>query len=151
MCAWFQSTIASLVPRINHSFSLSDAPEQAQAWFIREIAPELQRIGGFGLDKEKPGLLLFTDRPADPVAFSGGDGMDYSLLSSVFPRRIHVDFAQDVSGTRIAVRGTVGRDMRESVGNLLPRAKYWSEDEEDRETWRDSHRLGAHPGLRGGG
>jgi hypothetical protein len=47
--------------RIEHSFSIDQPPEPAQAMFLRDIAPELARDRGFQIAHESPGRLLFSD------------------------------------------------------------------------------------------
>jgi len=104
--------------KVDHSYVVSGTPEQAQARFLRDVAPELRRIGDFGLDMEKPGRLLFSNRPEDPLAFVGGDGLDYSLLSCVFPQRIRVNFDLAETGTRIAIRGRAVRIVCDALESL---------------------------------
>jgi hypothetical protein len=47
--------------RIENSFEMDVPPEQAQAMFVRDIAPDLAKDGGFQPAHEKPGLLLYSD------------------------------------------------------------------------------------------
>lgn len=111
--------------KIRCTFSTRGTPEQTQAWFVRDVAPELHRIGGFGLDKEMRGCLFFSDRPTEPVAFAGGDGLDYGLLGSTFPHRLRVTFSSNEDGTKVIVHGRAVREIRDQIHNLLRRDEYW--------------------------
>jgi hypothetical protein len=104
--------------KVDYTYMVSGTPDQAQARFLRDVAPELRRTGDFGLDMEKPGHLLFSNRPEDPFAFAGGDGLDYSLLSCVFPQRIRVDFDLAETGTRIAIHGRAARIACKALESL---------------------------------
>ncbi len=52
--------------RISHSFTMGVAPAQAEAMFVRDIAPELHRDRGFSLERQAPGRLVFSDGVVDP-------------------------------------------------------------------------------------
>ena len=49
------------MPRIDHSFGMPDASEQAQQRFLDQVAPELRRKAGFRLSAQHPGQLEFSD------------------------------------------------------------------------------------------
>lgn len=50
--------------RIDHSFEMTQTPADAQAMFVRDIAPEMARDRGFLIARETPGHLLFSDGEA---------------------------------------------------------------------------------------
>jgi hypothetical protein len=96
----------------------SRLPSGRRRGFANDIGPELHRIGGFVLQKEEPGHLVFSDGIVDPVAFAGRDGLDYSLFRRALSHRIKVDFDPDGSGTKVAIRGGAGRGIREAIDRL---------------------------------
>jgi hypothetical protein len=59
------------VARVNSSFTMSVAPEQAQAMFVRDIAPDLHKDAELTLLEERPGALEF-----EPVSVSGAQAFD---------------------------------------------------------------------------
>jgi hypothetical protein len=120
----------SPVARIDRTFSMQMAPEQAQALFASDIAPELHRAGGFVRYKEEPGYLAFSDGIVDPMAFAGRDGFDYSMLRRLLAHRIKVDFVQEVAGTRVTVRGSAALEIRDAI-NRLGQAGHWPSNRDD--------------------
>ena len=53
--------------RINYSFQMSETPQEAQAMFVRDIAPELAQARDFQIAHARPGELTFSDG-AGPMA-----------------------------------------------------------------------------------
>jgi len=82
--------------RIDHSFQMTQAPADAQALFVRDIAPEMARDRGFLIARESPGELLFSDgvapgrgvdeasvedteAPVEPEDVTAAPGLDAAL------------------------------------------------------------------------
>jgi hypothetical protein len=67
------------VARVKGNFTMEVAPEQAQAMFVRDIAPDLAKDAELALFKERPGSLEFVPRvdagnqDFDPVAIADPD------------------------------------------------------------------------------
>jgi hypothetical protein len=111
--------------KINHSFTMGGTPEQAQARFVTDIAPELHRKGEMSLYKQEPGHFAFSDGIVDPMALPAGhDAVDYSLLRRATSRRIRVDFDAELIGTKVTIRGRVEREIRGAL-DLLGEPGHW--------------------------
>jgi hypothetical protein len=95
---------------------MQEAPEQAQARFLSDIAPDLQRLGGFALYKQQPGRLAFSDGRVDSTAIE--EGTIHAPLRRVFAHRIRVDFQAAGAGSRVTLRGGTTRDIRRAIGRL---------------------------------
>jgi hypothetical protein len=108
------------VARIRHSFSVPLEPEQAQAMFVRDIAPDLRRLGGFVLYKNEHGCLAFGDERDLPVAEMGlGAATEPSRwMRRLVERRIRVTFESEPPGTRVTLRGSSPRDVRAALRKL---------------------------------
>jgi hypothetical protein len=128
--------------RIDHSFSIDKPAAEAQAMFVRDIAPELARDRDFEVVRERPGELIFSDGvPADsgqleqdleepmedrrdPVAEVSAPGWRFNAflgpdnLAGVLPRHICVEFTDDGAGTRVRVHGHVERDVCHALEEL---------------------------------
>jgi hypothetical protein len=103
--------------RIDHSFAMIALPADAQELFARDIAPELHRHGGLVAAKDENGHVVFSDATVDPMAFSR-DGLRYALARRAFAHRIRVDFFPDGDATKIVIRGSVTRELRDALEQL---------------------------------
>lgn len=136
--------------RIDRSFSLDRPPEQAQAMFVRDIAPELARDRDFGIVRERPGELIFSQRAAadslqleedleepveehrDAIADAGAPGWRFNAfhgaddLAGALPRHIRVEFTGEGTGTRVHVHGHVERDVCHAL-EKLGTPQHWPE------------------------
>lgn len=94
--------------KIDHTFTMQATPEQAQAQFVTDIAPELHRKAQLALYKDEPGHLGFSDGIVDPNALNYGEtGLDYALLRKVSSHRLAVDFDAELTGTKVTISGRV--------------------------------------------
>jgi hypothetical protein len=66
------------VARVNRSFTMNVAPEQAQAMFVRDLVPDLHRDAGLALLDERPGALEF-----EPTSVTGAQAFD--MVEAVDP------------------------------------------------------------------
>jgi hypothetical protein len=106
------------VAKIDHTFSMAETPEQAQAMFVRDIGSELHRAGEFVLCKEDAGRLVYSDGIVDPIAFAGRDSGDYAMLRKLTAHLITVAFSAELTGTTVSVSGHAERDIREAISRL---------------------------------
>jgi hypothetical protein len=97
-------------------------PAQAQAMFVRDIAPDLHKLRGFALYRNKPGSLAFGDgRDLRTYALGEqgpgirGPGVFMRRLSE---RRITVAFTAEATGTRVTLKGGAERDVRNALERL---------------------------------
>lgn len=104
--------------RIDHSFSMNVLPADAQELFVRDIAPELRRHGGFVATKDENGHLVLSDGIVDPMAFRR-DGLRYALARRAFAHRIRVEFFPDGDATKIVIRGSVTGELRDALQRLV--------------------------------
>jgi hypothetical protein len=119
----------SSVAKVDHTFLMSQAPEQAQAMFVDEIAPELHRKAELGMCKDEPGHVLFNDGIVDPDNLPitrSNDAELYSALREVSGHHLHVDFEPEGSGTKVRVHGHVERKLREAL-DLFGQPGRWPE------------------------
>ena len=100
------------VAKIDHTFSMAETAELAQAMFVRDIGPELHRAGEFVLCKEEAGRLVYSDGVFDP-AFSSD-----ALLRRLTARRIAVAFSAELAGTTVSISGRAERDIRDAIERL---------------------------------
>ncbi len=118
--------------KVDHTFLMTQPPEQAQAMFVDEIAPELHKKAELALCKDEPGCVLFNDGVVDPDSLLGGvplsagssqavrvgpsnDPALYSGLREISGHLLHVDFVPEGSGTRVRIHGHVERDVRDGI------------------------------------
>jgi hypothetical protein len=145
----------SAIARIDHSFTIEQPAELAQAMFVRDIAPELARDRDFQIAHERPGQLVFSDGIAtagDEESVLGEDTQgeepwarlapvgrvgparflqNFGLggadeLAEILPRHIKVDFTPDGAGTRVHVHGHVEHDVCHGL-ELLGTPRHWPE------------------------
>jgi hypothetical protein len=102
--------------RINHSFSMSMEPAQAQEMFVRDLAPELHKAAGFSLYKNKPGELAFGDERDLSTGSSRSEVSGW--MRRLAERRIRVTFAAEPPGTRVTLKGGIERDVRRMLLKL---------------------------------
>jgi hypothetical protein len=100
-------------------------PEQAQAMFVRDIAPELHKLRGFSLYKNKPGRLAFGDGRDLSVHEPGVDGEEPARwMRRLSERRISVSFTAEPPGTRVTIKGGAERDARDALAKLGEPARW---------------------------
>jgi hypothetical protein len=145
----------SAIARIDHSFTIEEPAELAQAMFVRDIAPELAKDRDFQIAHERPGQLVFSDGIAtggdeESVLAEGTQGEEPwapipSLVSrwpgrfvqgvgrgggeglaAILPRHIKVDFTSEGIGTRVHVHGHVEHDVCHGL-ELLGTPRHWPE------------------------
>jgi hypothetical protein len=145
----------SAIARIDHSFTIEEPAELAQAMFVRDIAPELAKDRDFQIAHERPGQLVFSDGIATagdeesvlaedthdeepwapipslvsrwPGRFVLGVGRGGGEgLAAVLSRHIKVDFTPDGAGTRVHVHGHVEHDVCHAL-ELLGTPQHWPE------------------------
>jgi hypothetical protein len=122
--------------KIDHSFHMEEAPEQAQQRFEDELGWELHRDGGFAAVKEKPGEIDYSDGvvddvsdedafPGGPLARSGGlvghggpSSAAYGGLRELLARRIKVELTPDGSGTLVHIHGHAEGPLRDAIQRL---------------------------------
>jgi hypothetical protein len=143
------------ITRIDHSFTIEEPAELAQAMFVRDIAPELAKDRDFQIAHERPGQLVFRDgivtagdeesvldegthdeEPWARLQSVGRVGPARFLqrfglgggdeLAEVLPRHIKVDFAPEGAGTRVHVHGHVEHDVCHGL-ELLGTPRHWPE------------------------
>jgi hypothetical protein len=104
---------------------MGGTPEQTQARFLADIAPELHRKAELLLYEEEPGHLSFSDGIVDSMALAANrDAADCSLLRRVTGSRIRVDLDAELTGTKVTIRGRVERQMRGAL-ELLGEPGHW--------------------------
>jgi hypothetical protein len=152
---WSTFCQTSAIARIDHSFTIDKPAEQAQAMFVRDIAPELAKDRDFQIAHERPGQLVFSDGIAtagdeqsvleegthedEPWARIPALGSRWpgrfvlsvdrgagENLAAVLPRHIRVDFTPEGVGTRVHVHGHVEHDIRHAL-ELLGTPRHWPE------------------------
>ncbi len=102
--------------RLRHNFEMGESPADAEARFLEEIAPELDRNAELRLCKRRPGLLEF--------AFLREHKTVLTRVTEAPPRRIlggprvRVAFDSAVSGTRVEIRGRCARAVRDALLRL---------------------------------
>ncbi len=103
-------------------------PEQAQAMFVRDIAPELSRGRGFYLAREQPGKLDFRDQKSEPGEIVEGHAVrdEGPLLKWLGARRIQFEFTSTLTGTLVTIQGGAERDVRDALDQLGTTA-HWPE------------------------
>jgi hypothetical protein len=102
--------------KLDRSFQVACAPEEAQAMFIRDVAPALWRAAEFRVVHEEPGELHFSD--ARNTGFGYADPLIYDGLSHALARRITVQFVSDGAQTQVRISGHAERQIAEAVGHL---------------------------------
>ncbi|MGO9763832.1 MAG: hypothetical protein ACLP1Q_21480 [Solirubrobacteraceae bacterium] len=116
--------------KVDHTFLMQQPPEQAQAMFVDEIAPELHKKADLAMYKDEPGHVLFNDGIVDPAELVGGgrsnDTELYSVLREVSGHHLHVDFEAEGSGTRVRIHGHVERKLRDGI-DLFGEPGRWPE------------------------
>jgi hypothetical protein len=116
------------------TFTMQEAPEQAQARFRNEIGPALHRMA-FRLDKDQAGHLAFG------VRYVGGRifwllpwtlwfTSAFWLWRKAVNQCVEVDFSPDTSGTKVELYGRTGADIRDLI-YVLGRRGHWPENAED--------------------
>lgn len=108
---------------IERSFSMQEAPEEAQARFVNELGPALHRMG-FLLQAEEPGHLDFRVRFMGGWLFLNIWTAMFWLSRKVLGHHIEVDFDPDDSGTKVTLYGRTGGDIRGDI-NVLGRRGHW--------------------------
>jgi hypothetical protein len=107
------------VAKVDHTFLMSQPPEQAQRMFVDEIAPEFDRKAELAMCKDEPGHVLFNDGIVNldevPVGSRANDPELYSALREITGHHIHVDFQQEGSGTKVRVHGHVEREISHAI------------------------------------
>jgi hypothetical protein len=117
------------VAKVDHTFVMELAPEQAQTMFVDEIAPELHRKAELAMCKDEPGHVQFNDGIVDPDDLAGGrrsDAQLYSALREVSGHHLYVDFEPEGSGTKVRVHGHVERKLRDAL-DLFGQHGRWPE------------------------
>jgi hypothetical protein len=119
-----------MVGRIRHTFTMRQEPGDAQAMFVRDIAPDLHRLRGFTLYKNEPGELAFGDG-RDLVAYNigerGGAVMGPSrLMRRLTERRVRASFDAVPEGTLVTLRGGAEGDVCKALA-LLGQSGQWPE------------------------
>ena len=102
---------------------MAESPEQAQASFMRDIAPELRRKADLSLWKQRPGALEFAAVAEPPVRIGRGWQVEHQLLRRArheprllrFGPRIHVVFETDAIGTRVTITGRCEREFCDAL------------------------------------
>jgi hypothetical protein len=115
--------------KVDHTFLMQQAPEQAQSMFVDEIASELHRKAGLAMCKDEPGHVLFNDGIVEPDGLVGGRRSDpdlYSGLLEVTGHHLHVDFEPEGLGTKVRVHGHVERAVRDGI-DLFGQPGRWPE------------------------
>jgi hypothetical protein len=108
-----------IMAKIDHSFSMPAAPEQAQESFLNDVGPQLHKVAGFSLYEQKPGHLAFSDGIVEPTIYSGvQDEADYAGLRRLTARRIKIDFAATPTGTTVTITGHAQREIRDALDRL---------------------------------
>jgi hypothetical protein len=116
------------LPRFEHTFVMSEPPEEAQERFQSQIGPALRRVSSFRLYHHSPGRLLYSDgrkHVADVRAHRGallGWG-----IRSLTSRRIRVEFSRSAAGTTVRIRGSALREVRDAL-LLLGTSGHWPSD-----------------------
>jgi hypothetical protein len=114
--------------KVDHTFVMSEAPEQAQAMFVAEIVPELHRKAELAMCDDEPGHVLFSDGIVDPVILRGGkDAGLYSVLREISGHHLHVDFEPEGVGTKVRIHGRVERKVRDGI-ELFGQPGRWPEN-----------------------
>jgi len=109
--------------KIDYSFTMLEAPEQALARFRDDMSGELDRKAEFTLFKEQPGQLHYTQ---------GGDNEDFRSLGYRHrgedealefgrletSRRLTVTFAPAGSGSSVHIEGHCEGEIRKGLEDL---------------------------------
>ena len=110
---------------------MSEAPAQAQAMFVAEIAPELHRKANLAMCGEEPGHVFFSDGIVDPEELTTGRGGNdpglYSVLREISAHHLHVDFGPEGLGTKVKIHGRVEQKVRDGI-ELFGQAGRWPEN-----------------------
>jgi hypothetical protein len=118
--------------KVDHTFTMEQAPEQAQRRFVDEIASELHKKAGLAMCKDEPGHVMFNDGIVDPDDLVEGAPMNdtglhlggarmnndaelYSGLRELTGHRLYVDFEPEGSGSRVKIHGHVERKVRDGI------------------------------------
>lgn len=102
--------------RVRHDFQMRASPPEAEARFLQEIAPELDRNAELRLCRRRPGLLEF--------AFLREHKTVLTRVTASPPRRIlggprvRVAFDGSPSGTRVQISGRCARAVCEALSRL---------------------------------
>ena len=107
---------------------MTEPPEQAQASFVEDIAPELKRKAELSLWKQRPGALEFA-AIAGPSAGIGRRGRLEPHPVRLGPR-IHVTFEPYPLGTRVTIRGRCEREFCDALA-LLGHPGRWPDTKND--------------------
>jgi hypothetical protein len=111
------------------TFTMQEAPEEAQARFVIELGPALHRMG-FLLQAEEPGHLDFRVRYMGGLLFLSIWTAMFWLSRKALGHHIEVDFDPDDSGTKVTLSGRTGGDVRGDI-NVLGRRGHWPENMDD--------------------
>jgi hypothetical protein len=120
--------------KIDYSFTMLEAPEQALARFRDDMSGELDRKAEFTLFKEEPAKLHYTQ---------GGDNEDFESLGPrrrgedevlefgrlETSRRLTVTFASEGSGSSVRIQGHCEREIRKGL-EALGTPGHWPEGRE---------------------
>jgi hypothetical protein len=122
--------------KLDRIFQMPYPPEQAQALFVRDVAPAFAQAGEFVLYEEEPGELHFSEGNVATGAAHPGEAPLFgeaqletrgvparaqkptSGMARGFARHIKVEFTPDGDGTRVEIKGRAERDVRDAIDRL---------------------------------
>jgi hypothetical protein len=123
--------------RVDHTFTMSLAPAQAQTMFVDEIAHELHAKAGLAMCKDEPGDVRFNDGDVDinSLPIAGGDNVGlyrglgrgrgasndvelYTGLRELTGHHLLVSFMPDGTGTTVRIHGHVEHKLRDAIDKL---------------------------------
>lgn len=102
--------------KLEQSFQVACEPREAQAMFMRDVAPALQRAADFRVVDEEPGELHFSDAHELPPVYR--DANTYDGLSRLLARRIKVEFVSDGVQTLVRISGHAEREIADAIADL---------------------------------
>jgi hypothetical protein len=121
--------------KIERSFHMDYAPDQAQALFLRDVGPAFAQDAEFLLQHEKPGELRFSegDLPAGPGPSDETPMLSEQVIEAASPRRyqgpstgisrafaahIKVEFTPEGDGTHVEITGHAEHELRDAIDRL---------------------------------
>jgi hypothetical protein len=106
--------------KIDYSFTMLESPAQALARFRDDISGELDRKAEFGLFKEEPGELHYTQGMSNPDQTFTRLGSDeaYAFMRLETGDPLTVTFAAQGSGTCVRIEGHCEGEIRKGLEDL---------------------------------